>query len=488
MQLARSPAAGSRRGLRQSLRAKKHQPRGVPPMPSPGRSSVGSLTVGPHQTLAGTYPDDVVEDLAAEEGQAHLFTGTWGKGNREPRTIHAINYGAETSTNLISHDLQDRLPEVERQLEEQSAQAAGAEEQVISDIDRVEATGDELARVREVCHEGELEVPEHHWRRSGGEWIAFGSLGTGDLYFTSTTFQEFGLSSRPTFGPWSELDIVAMSVVAAMLLLTRLGGHLVRKAGYLTEQVSGGKVTEGVDERRIRVLTVRTWFTVVAAGLGLIGALGILWGLSAVRASYLRQSGIDAHQGPFLLIQLGIAVCGFVLAYWLAHPLDAEWHSATFHDNRAVVALTNSYIVLAAIVGNFNALLRERDALLARHRDWGLATISDAARKGQMWARRVQLAQPEPTDEHLLPNDMPAPVVPPLVEEVNRYLVGEPAKFKPYKPLSLDRVERRLHELDDRRQKREADRHLHLGAVIAKAREQVLSTASSGNGVNGTTP
>jgi hypothetical protein len=102
-------------------------------------------------------------------------------------------------------------------------------------------------------------------------------------------------------------------------------------------------------------------------------------------------------------------------------------------------------------VGNFNGLLRVRVAVMNQHCDWSVATAADAARKGQMYARRVVLAQPEPTTDELLPDTLPSPADPPLLAAVAAHNAGRGGLFMCYEPMSLARVEARLADLERRR-------------------------------------
>ena len=434
----------------------------------------------PHQTLSGTYTDEAVELMADEEGRAQFFTSTWGPGNREPRVVNAINLGAETSTNLIALEMAGSLGDQEEVLEKLHAEFPMAEDRALAAIGELQASGDSLAAVRDDCQRADLEVPEHDVRRRLAEISGLGLLGLGDLYFISVTFQVFGLSQAHfAFLPFSELQLVASSVMLALLLLTRICGHIVRQLGYLIEEREAERSVEDFDKRRFTRLTVRTWFAGIVAGAGTLAALGVLFGLSQVRASYLQQKGIDAHPFQFLLVQLGIAAAGFVLAYFMAHPLDNKWRSAVADDNSSAKNLEQVWTSLVTVVGSFNGLLRQREAGVIQHRDWALATNSDAARKDQLFPRRLQLSQPEPVEEQLMPNELPGPATPDLVDEVNRYLAGEASIIKFYWPLSLERVEKRLAEVDERRQRRGVQRHEFLGEVIAKARDQMLTPAGS---------
>ena len=66
----------------------------------------------------------------------------------------------------------------------------------------------------------------------------------------------------------------------------------------------------------------------------------------------------------------------------------------------------------AELVSSHNALLGELEALLAQAGHHVEISAADAIRQGILYARRIQLAQPEPVTERLLPDRLPQPQVP----------------------------------------------------------------------------
>ena len=268
-------------------------------------ASEPAIAVSATQYLAGTYLDEAVERFGTEDGRAGLYTGVWGDDNQEPRVVDAVNSGAEVSCSLISHELQGALAPVEQKLETLATVAPKAECDVIFAADEVELTDGEVAAVKKACREDDLPLPEHAGARRVAEASGLCLLGVGDMYFTSIAFQVFGLSDR-NLGvlPINELQLVASSTIVALLVCTSLAGHAIREVGHLMEKTRSSRLRPDADESRIRRLCVRSWFTAGGGTLAVLGALAVLVGLSEVRASYLAQSGIDAHQWQFLLIQL----------------------------------------------------------------------------------------------------------------------------------------------------------------------------------------
>lgn len=443
------------------------------------------LQTSPAQVLTGAYSDKAVEEMAAEAGRAELYTDTWGESNREPREIHIVNQAAVTADCLISHQAEAELASREDALERLHPEATIVQDRVLDDIKSVETNGDELASVKEKCRQADLHVPEHHWRRMTAEIFGFVLLAVGDLYFVSTTFEVFGLSDKPLLGflPVSALSVAASSVVIAMLLLTRLAGHLVRRIGQLIEETKAAQQQGATNATQLANKVVRSKFLIGAASVSVFGAFITLYGLSEVRASFLKQEGINAHQSYFLMIQAGVACAGLVLAYWMAHPLDAEWRSACHHYRVAVGSLTISYAQLADIVGRFNGMLRQRDAALIQFCNWTQAATSDAIRQDHLVARRIPLALPEPVQQQLLPDQLPEPPDPALAAVITDHLGGKPTYLKAYQPLSMERVEKRLRKLDKRRNQQGIESHNHLINLLSKTRDAGLVGASTnGNG------
>jgi len=410
----------------------------------------GALAVGRSHGLAGTPSDDTVEALAAEDGRARVFTSVWGPGNREPRAVEAVNRGAEVSSTLVSHELHGALVGAEQDVERLAPQVPLAEHLVLQAADDTELAYLEKDGVDEACSAHGLSVPDHHWLRVFGEVVALGVIGGVDAVFTMATFEVFNLSDQPIGPlPFNELQLGAVSTVVALLLLTRLAGHRIRTVGHLLEGPA-----DGPEAPTPKALRVKRWFTGAAAVLAVSGVGGVLVGLSQVRASYLAQMGVDAHPLQFLLIQLGVAAAAVSLSWSMAHPFDQQYRAATRRVTRATAHLSRAYVTYTAMVGGFNGLLRFRDGLLNQHVDWSKATVTDARRKGLMYARRVLLAQPEPTTDALLPVDLPVPDTPELIAEVIKYRNGDESMFKRYEPFSVDVVKARLDEIEARRAER----------------------------------
>jgi hypothetical protein len=387
--------------------------------------------------------------MAVEDGRAGFYTDVWGDENREPRAINAVNLGSGVSTEIVGHELHGELAHVEADLEAIRPQVPLAEATVVSRIQDLEADEHAQADLSQRCRLEGLTTPDHRLRRLLIELTLLALLGDGDVYFSSLAFQVFGLSDRRlvSFLPISELQAVAASVIVAMLIAVGIAGPRLTRFWHLLERAPSDD--QAVDRRRAR-LAAEVFFVLVCIG----GALSTLVGVSGVRAAYLHAQGVAAHWGEFFLIQLGIAIAGLMLIAWLSHPYDREWRSTTHAVNRSASELARAYLVLTRLVGRFNGLLRSRDAIMAQALAHLLAITNHARQQDELYARRVQHGEPEPTTTRLLPDDLPQPSQPRLVSELTRHLAGKPSMFKAYKPLDLCRVESRLHEVAERRAER----------------------------------
>ncbi len=467
--------------------------------PRVGRSGRRAATLSVHstQTLAGHYPDTHVEAMGQEDGAAELQTPVWGE-NREPHAIHMVNSGAAVGGALIGHRLQEGLAAIETSLEEDAPKLAGAKHATLDAAEEVDTTTGDEVDLRAVCADEGIAVPDHRLRRFCQECLGLVLLAIGDIWFTSLAFEVFGLSDgRLGFLPLTELQLVASSTIIALLLLVRLAGHQARILTHGIVQMAGTRGERESSSSRVRRSTRRVLVSLAMLLLGVAGALAILYGLSGVRAAYLVEQGAKPHRAEFMLIQLGIATAGFLLAYWLAHPYDQEWRSIQSDASRARSRLDRAYAGLADVVGTFNGTLRQREALLLESRSWSQGTFEDAVRKGHMYARRLHLSQREPVTEALFAAaSLPRPADSALVSEIDAYLAGEPSPFKRYEPMDMTDVGERLEALAVRRRGDADDRSaiLHRARIVRPAKTDAPPNKGSngaananGNG-NGSTP
>ena len=441
-----------------------------------------ALRTSEDQVLSGTYLDSDVEAMAREDGENQFQTSKWGNDNRRSRAIDALNSGTEVSLALISYRLHEALPTLESQLEELAALLPAADFTAISAAGDVATAEGRVDDLRRSCRENELPLPEHHLSRTTVEMALYVTLGLGDLIFTTTAFQVFGLSDRPVgFLPFNALQLAASSTVIALLLLTRLVGRFARRACYLADAYTADSRT--VQTRRCgERATLRTRIATASLALAVASVLAILLGLSAIRAAYLAELGTSAHAWEFLLIQLGIASAGVCTSFWMAHPLDQAWRSSYRELRTCQKNFQRSQTNYVDLVARFNGLVRRREALVCQFRDWSLATVHDGNRKASVYARRLQHAQPEPTDEALLPPILPR--VP--FTELRRSLEGDVDNIQPslriYEPVSVDNLSNHLAALRRAPLDIEYEHERVIAARFLSPRADRADAAASTNG------
>jgi hypothetical protein len=109
------------------------------------------------------------------------------------------------------------------------------------------------------------------------------------------------------------------------------------------------------------------------------------------------------------------------------------------------------------LVGRFNGLVQWRRSLESQYRDWSIATIHDGRRKVNMYARRLQHAQLEATDEQLLPPNLPMVPFSAVDEVFGGNLDGTQASFQSYEPVNVAKFVSHLAALRTPLFKRETD-------------------------------
>lgn len=407
------------------------------------------MSLSPTRELPGTYDDESVDRFAQVDAGARVGTTEWGdQTNSWPHSIEGIDASAGTATDLVTIGLQSELAPLEGLLEKERVRFPVHQANAFKALDTQEQAELEQDRVMEEARAKGLTLPDRAWRRMFIELLAFFTLAVGDLYFTATAFQVFGLSDKQVgFLPLNELQLAATSVVSAMLTLSWLAGHQARGAAHdITQAVKGTHA--------------RKWGWVMAAAFTAAGAgaMLILKGLSDVRTSFLTQQGINAEQSAFFSIQLGVAIAGFSLAFWGASPLHQKWQRVTHNLAKATKVARKACTKAMASAGTYNATVRERIALLQRYRAWSEAVRHDAIRKGHLYGTLFRAAFPEPVADANLPTELAGPDPSYLVTQIDALMVGEPSTLKDYPDISTSRLEARLDEVDARRQARHTAR------------------------------
>jgi hypothetical protein len=432
--------------------------------------------------LSGGWDDAGIDAMAQEDGQAQLYTSTWGEGNKEPRGILANNAADATAQALIAQQLYQELTDVEQQLEGQHPRFQRAQSTVLSQIDRVERADTRVEQLEERFEAEDVEVPAAGRGHHAKEFGALAALGSGDLVLNTAAFQLFGLSDR-NFGPLplSELALAASVTVFALMFLARSAGSTLKTFTHLVGVLLFHR-SDADEEQANRRRLARA---VVAGSLCLVwlaAGVALLWAIGSVRSNFLQQQGIGAHTATFFMIQLGVFVAGVAMSFHFSHAYETEWKRTCLRLNAVSADLAAGFEQLLVVVSTYNGLIRLRENLLAQYREWALATTADTRRQNELYSRRALLAQPEPTSDELFAKSLPEPATGALVTRVGDYLEGDAQTFKRYEPLTISSIEKRLADIELRREQRRAARHDVAEGTRRPVGEYVDISAISSNG------
>lgn len=453
----------------------------------PATRQPSGLRVKHVRNLSGGWDDAGIEGLAHEDGQAQLYTATWGEFNNEPRVVDANNFADATANALITQQLHGEVTDLETKLEAERPKFAPAENAVFSALHRYERAEIRVDHLEDRFDREEVEVPATDRANDTKEIGALSLLGSGDLVLNMSAFQLFGLSDKNfAFIPLSELALAASVTVFALMFLARCAGSSLKTFTHLLGALLFHRTDGEEDANRGRLARAIVAGSLsafwLAAGIALLGAI------STIRSSFLSQHGVDAHTTAFFIIQFGVFIAGVAMSFYFGHAYEAEWKRTCRHSKAVTAELSTAMNMMLGIVATYNGLIRQRYNLLAQYREWSLATTSDTRRQNELYARRVLLSQPEPTTDRLLPEPLNSPVEAAVVERVNKYLDDNATTFKGYEPLSIDKVEQRLRDIEQRREQRRDDRHQYGREVARQLRKALDLTAAASNGKHARTP
>jgi hypothetical protein len=411
----------------------------------------GPLTVSAGQELGAGWADADIQAMAAEDGSKELFTQSWGPDNHFPRVAAANVHAAGVAGHLIGHQLFGALNGVQMRLEDIEARAATLIAATLAQMKRLGRTRCRRDDVERKIRDEDLALPDTRRRRFLQEvgWLTV--LAVGDMLLISLAFQLFGLSDKPLLGflPFSELQLAASTAIAALQVLARITGHRMKRCLHLfvvsVRDWEGG--TSG--ERRGRIAQLAE--TGVQCLGGLLGLGVLLFGLNAVRSRYLASVGIDGQGTSFLLIQLGIAAAGVLIAAHYAHPYDEEWRSVSETAAEASAALDGQVAELTALKSAHSSLIREHENAKSRYLEWEGATNRNVERQNELYARGVILSQPEPTTERLFDDELPKTVGVDWADALRTpgRTTAPVLIAKRYEPLDLSGVLDQLKKIED---------------------------------------
>jgi hypothetical protein len=271
----------------------------------------GRVTAVPTHHLSGTFSLPAVNTMATDDARAGFYTDAWGDDNNIPHSIHAINSGAEVSGEVVAYNLHADNEKIENDLETTVVQIPPALHKLESSASKVKEDETRTGDVEKSCKADGLPLPDHRVRRVVLEILAFAVLLYGDAKFNALSFQVFGLSDKSIsrWFPISEDQAVAVSVIAGLFIGVAIAGARLARFWHT---LGYARTSNAADDRRRKVrVATEAFFALLGIAFGV---LCILFGVSGIRADFLSLQGIPAHWGKFLLIQLGVATAGLLLA------------------------------------------------------------------------------------------------------------------------------------------------------------------------------
>ena len=352
----------------------------------------------------GGYNDDVVEEMAREDGEASVHSSAWGE-NVRPHSLEVINHAHDAQVHLVGHDLRAQVQDVVARLRHGLPAHAVARNTATQAVDSWK-----LAQMR-------LHVLTHRILSAGMAlpvrrdfWKSLGILAVlflGEWGLIAVGYQLLGLSDHaliPGVQFSDDLHLAALATVTLLVLLAHGAGVKLRRVEHDFEARRQARARgDGDSVPGPSILDI----ALMVAFLGV--ALAALVGVGIVRIDYLATAGIAAQAGPFLAIQIGILVAALFSAYHFTHPYERQWHAQETEASRTAAALDGSLDALVNLTGSVNADVALVDALVAQAGHHVEVDEANARRQVSLYARGEILAQPEIISERLLPEPLPAP-------------------------------------------------------------------------------
>lgn len=358
--------------------------------------------------LIGHYDDQQIYDEAASDGKAGVFTAIFGAHNRAPRVIKANNWAAWVAVRLIRHRLHSELTKLDTEIERTRETTKVAKAELRNKAAIASETGTRHRNLEARIYDEGLSPPEEKRRHLFQEFALLVPLGLGDLVFISLTYQVLGMDDKPVapFIPLSELQMAATTSVAALLIAARVLGHRLVRFMHLLGTLVRPEADRSKDPYQRTRLT-GAFDSGAQSLVALAGVSAILLGINGIRVAYLEGAGIDAHGSSFLLVQTGIAVAGVLIAAWFAHPFDKQFRSSAACNETAGRVLNQYKGQVEHLVSSHNGCLVKRDHVIEQHREWVKAKLADTSRQNERYAAWLLREQLEPTEEQLLPDELP---------------------------------------------------------------------------------
>lgn len=367
-----------------------------------------SLPIREVGSYVAHYNDVDVEARGNEDGAASFGDpGVWGD-NVHPHSADLPNGAHETTVNLVGYRLRNTLAAIVETIEAALARLTMQKAIAKSAIDTLEATErDVLVLGEQQRQEGVAEPTRSTTVKS---WVARVALFGGELALVAAAMQIFGLSDTPIIPGivWSDdLHLFALGILVALNVLGEFAGIKLKRIAHTLHL----RRREVDTERRQQLPRISWWDVAWAAALLAVGFVGIA-GVADIRLEYFRQAGTEVgNVWAFYVIQIMILAAATALGYHAYHPYAKRWHAA--HKALAVASEQEAAAVENCVqaVASINTAIEQISTEVGKGVLHVGADRADAERQGSLYARALQLGQPEPVTDRLLPERLPQPIM-----------------------------------------------------------------------------
>ncbi|GAB2746948.1 hypothetical protein [Sinomonas soli] len=365
-------------------------------VPFPGTRPATALTTSRGGAYNTGIPEQDVEAKAHEDGTAGVLDPAVVGVNSHPHAVEALVHGHEAATGVISHDARGGLQKVDADLEKERLRFKSSETAALEANSDYESAKRELILQERRMKATGLPIPSK--KAAFILAVAMIALFGGDWSLITLGYQTLGLSDRPWLpgiAVTDDLHLAAFSSVFALVILGEAVGDRLRGIEYALEN---RRQAEEADRAR---LPRPARFDVFWLAVCLLGALGGVSALSYIRSEYLKALGADTGGPAFFGIQLAILLAAIALGFAHANPEAKRWKSNEKKARAAEAARTAATAAVTESGSRINALIDQRDALIAQTGHHISTDAANAELQASAYKRRYLLSQLEPVQERL---------------------------------------------------------------------------------------
>lgn len=367
----------------------------LPSAPTPP-AAAGRLATGRGEDYNTGLTALDVEKAATEDGQAGVLDPALVGQNSHMHAGDLLVGGHEAATSVIGHQLRYGVLGVVDRLNAEQPWVDAAGRRALAAIAEFLSAGRRLALHEARMLAAGLPLPTRK------DFLVLAAsllaLFVGDWALIAMGFQLFGLSDTPWIpgiGFTDDLHLAAVSSVAFLVVLGDKAGDQLRRIQHPLELRR--KAPKAARSQLPWPAPFDGFWLLVCLGVGVTG----LYALSAIRASYLVDLGVDPNSAAFFWIQAAIFTAAVALGYAHANPDAKMYRSLKAKHEVADAGMGGAVTEYVDSVGSFNAGIDQLDAIVAaagHHVDAdGANTDGQLAR----YKRRYLLAQLEPAQDAL---------------------------------------------------------------------------------------